>query len=82
MQHKASQGEYTGGAAPYGYRLAGDGEHVEEVAEEQAVLRAARALRASGLSLRQVAAELDRRGMRSRAGRTFGPKQVRAMVAG
>ena len=82
MQHKAAQGEYTGGAVPYGYLIGADGEHVEEVAEEQAVLLAARGLRASGLSLRQVAAELDRRGMRSRTGRAFGPKQVRAMVAG
>lgn len=26
MQHKASQGEYTGGQAPYGRRVASDGE--------------------------------------------------------
>src|SRR6266478_4590632 len=35
LKHKALQGEYTGGDAPYGYRLAADGE------------RLARALRAS-----------------------------------
>jgi hypothetical protein len=29
MQHKASQGEYTGGQAPYGRRVAPDGERLE-----------------------------------------------------
>src|SRR6267142_2682368 len=29
MQHKASQGQYTGGHPPFGWRLAGDGEHLE-----------------------------------------------------
>jgi site-specific DNA recombinase len=82
MQHKASVGEYTGGAAPYGYRLAADGEHIEEVPAEQAVIAAARVLRASGLSLRTVARELDRQGLRSRVGRIFGPEQVSGMVAG
>jgi DNA invertase Pin-like site-specific DNA recombinase len=81
MQHKAAQGEYTGGHAPYGYRLAADGEHLQPVPEEQAVLAAARELRASGLSLRHVATELDHRGLRSRSGRAFGPKQIRDMVA-
>ena len=80
MQHKAGCGEYTGGVLPFGYRLAADGEHVEELLAEQAVLAAARELRASGLSLRAVAAELARLGHNGRTGRPFGPKQVRAMV--
>jgi len=29
MQHKASQGEYTGGWAPYGRRVAADGARLE-----------------------------------------------------
>ena len=81
MQFKITQGEYTGGRAPYGYRLAADGAHVETLPAEQAILASARELRASGLSLRQVAAELARRGHQSRTGRPFGPKQVREMVA-
>ena len=81
MQHKASVGEYTGGAAPFGYRLAADVEHLEPVAEEQAILAAARELRASGLSLRAVAAELDRRGLRSRTGGTFAAMQISRMLA-
>jgi DNA invertase Pin-like site-specific DNA recombinase len=81
MQHKASEGEYTGGAAPYGYRLATDGEHLEEVADEQAVIAAARELHLAGLSLRKVAAALEARGLRSRAARPFQAVQVARMVA-
>jgi len=80
MQHKAKQGEYTGGRVPYGHRLAADGDHLEPVAAEQRVMVEARRLRAAGLSLRAVAAELDRLGFRSRTGRTFGAEQISAMV--
>lgn len=81
MQHKASQGEFTGGAAPYGYQVAEDGVRLVEVAAEQAVLEEARTLRAAGMSLRAVAAELDRMGMRSRSGKPFAAVQVARMVA-
>jgi hypothetical protein len=39
-----------------------------------------RQLRAQGLSLRAVAAELHQRGIRSRTGRGFAPVQVKRMV--
>lgn len=81
MRFKAEQGEYTGGVAPYGFRLADDGVHLVAVEAEQAVLVAARELRAAGLSLRGVARELDRRGLRSRVGRPFSAAQIRGMVA-
>jgi site-specific DNA recombinase len=81
MQHKAGQGEYTGGAAPYGYRLAGDAEHLEPVAEEQAVLAVVRELRAAGLSFRKVAAELAVRGVLNRNGRPFDAARLCRMVA-
>jgi site-specific DNA recombinase len=69
MQHKASQGEYTGGQAPYGRRVAPDGERLEDDAEESQARALARQPRSRGLSLRGVAAELDRLGIRSRTGR-------------
>lgn len=81
MQHKAAAGEYTGGAVPYGFRLAPDGIHIEESAPEQAVINEARELRASGLSLRATAAALAARGRVARNGRIFQAEQVRAMVA-
>ncbi len=82
MQHKASQGEYIGGAAPYGYVLAADGVTLVEVESEQAAIAEARALRATGLSLRKVGEELDRQGLRARNGRPFAPVQILRMVGG
>lgn len=81
MQHKASQGEYTGGAAPYGHALAADGVALVEVEAEQAVIAEARTLRTAGLSLRKVAELLDSKGLRARNGRTFAASQVARMVA-
>jgi site-specific DNA recombinase len=81
MQHKASQGEYTGGQAPYGRRVGADGTRLEEEAQEAQARALARQLREQGLSLRAVAAELHRRGVRSRTGRGFAPVQVKRMVA-
>jgi DNA invertase Pin-like site-specific DNA recombinase len=80
MAHKASQGEFTGGRVPYGYALADDGVALVEVEAEQAVVREARTLRASGLSLRAVAAELAARGFVARTGRAFGAEMVRRMT--
>jgi len=54
MQHKAKQGEYTGGWAPYGRRVAPDGASLELDAQEEAARAVARQLRAKGLSLRAV----------------------------
>ena len=81
MQHKASQDEFTGGRVPYGFKLGADGVHLDEEPAEQAVLEEARTLRAAGLSLRMVAAELDKLGMHSRTGRAFAAVQVARMVA-
>ena len=81
MQHKARQGEYTSGWAPYGRRVAADGARLEPDPQEEAARAVARRLRARGPSLRAVAAELERRGIRSRTGKGFAPVQVRRMIA-
>lgn len=81
MQYKAANGEYTGGHVPYGYCLADDGTHLEANPAEAEAVDLARDLRAAGLSLRAVAAELDRRGYRSRADRPFTPAAVARMAA-
>ena len=78
MQHKAACGEFTGGEAPFGWRAV-EGRLVT-VEAEQATIVEARRLRAAGVSLRTVARELDRAGMRSRAGRPFVAVQVRRML--
>ncbi len=79
MAHKAAQGDYCGGAAPYGYAVE-DGRLVP-VEAEQMVIAAALEARAAGLSLRTVARVLAERGFRTRAGSTFAAVQVARMVA-
>jgi DNA invertase Pin-like site-specific DNA recombinase len=80
MQHMASEGEFTGGEAPFGYGVGADGKLVPDEGE-QAVIVEARSLRDAGLSLRRVAADLDANGHRSRTGRPFAASQVARMVA-
>jgi DNA invertase Pin-like site-specific DNA recombinase len=81
LQHKRHKGEYTGGRAPYGHRLRIDGMTLDEDPAEKAALAAAHKARNAGLSLRAIAAEIDRRGFVSRTGQAFGPAQIRRMVA-
>lgn len=80
LQHKKSRGERVG-AIPYGKRLAPDGVHLVPHEGEQRVLAAVRELRACGLSLRAIAAELGSRGFKTRTGRTFAPTQINRMLA-
>ncbi len=67
MSHKRSQGERVGNIQ-FGYRLCGDGKHVEPDPAEQAVLSEIRRLRQSGKTLRGIAAALNHRGLRTRRG--------------
>lgn len=81
LRHKARNGEFIGGRVPYGQRLAADGVHLEPHPAEQRVIAAARKLRAQGLALRAIAAELGERGFVSRKGRTFAATQISRMLA-
>ena len=80
MQFKKTKGERVG-AVPYGYDLADDGVNLVENAAEQSVIQQARELHESGLSLRKIAAELDRRGLHARNGQPFQATQIQRMVA-
>jgi hypothetical protein len=64
----------------YPAQAAPDGAMLESDPHEETARAAARQLRAQGLSLRRVAAELERRGVRSRKGRGFAPVQVARMI--
>lgn len=79
LSRKQAAGERVG-AVPYGHRLADDGRTLLYDEGEQTVIREARELRAAGLSIRGVAAELERRGFLSRTGRAFMPTQVARML--
>lgn len=80
MQFKKSKGERVG-SVPYGYFLDGDNITLIEHPDEQDVIRQARELKASGLSLRAIAIELNRRGFNARNGRIFQATQIARMVA-
>lgn len=81
MQHKRSRGQYTGGATPYGWRLAGDGVTLEAHPAEQAVMRDARDLQAAGLSLRAIGARLEAENLLPRTGGHWHAKTVRDLLA-
>lgn len=79
MAHKKAKGEFTGGQAPYGFSNE-NGVLVQNEAE-QGVLAVVAELKAAGLSLRGIVAELDRAGIVSRSGKAFGVTQIARMVA-
>ncbi len=81
MAHKRANDEYTGGEAPYGWRVAGDGVSLEPHAAEQEAIAVARDLRAAGLSLRKVGAELAARGVLPRTGKGWHPEKVKRLCA-
>lgn len=76
MRHKRARGEYTGGAAPYGWRVARDGRTLEPHARERVAIRAARRLRAHGVSYRGIGRQLTAAGHRPRSGGHWHAKTV------
>ena len=56
------RGRYLGGALPFGYRVAADGETLQEVPEEQAAIVRMKRLRRQGKSLRAISADMKGRG--------------------
>ena len=69
LAHKRANGEKTGGAVPFGSRLAADGIHLEPEPSEQEALELIKALRADGVSLRAIAAHLNQAGVPARGKR-------------
>ena len=67
MRHKRAVGERVG-TVPYGYRVGLDGSQLESLPPEQAILTRIRDLRASSLSLREIAIRLNCDGARTRRG--------------
>jgi len=80
MQHKRNRGEYTGGVAPYGWRVGTDGVNLEVHPGEQTIMTAARELREAGLSLEKVGARLEAEGLLPRTGGRWHAKTVRDLL--
>lgn len=73
------QGRRVSRHAPYGYRLAPDGLHLEPEPREQAALARLRGL-APGRSLRALAAALAEGGILARNGRPFAPMTLARLI--
>lgn len=72
---KAARGERVGGV-PYGRQVAADGRTLEANEAEAELVSIVLDLRAAGLSYAAVAAELEKRGFRTRKGGRIAPTQV------
>lgn len=81
LRHKQAKGEKIGGAVPCGYTLAADGVNLLPDPVEQDVIAQARELHSGGMSLRKVAAELQRQGFSARNGQPFQVTQIQRIVA-
>jgi len=79
MRHKRASGERVG-TVPFGYRVAGDGLHLEVEPREQAVAVQVEAMKAAGFTLRGITAELNRRGLTTRRGTAWRFQYVAQVV--
>jgi len=79
MRHKRAKGERVG-TVPFGFRLSADGVTLEPEPAEQAVLDLIRELRAGGMTVRAVAAELNNRGYATRRGTPWRNEYISALA--
>lgn len=79
LRHKRTNGERVGNIA-YGYRLSGDGRHLEADEVEQAALVRIAALRRGKKTLREIARDLNERGHRTRRGSAWRHEYVKRIV--
>lgn len=77
MAHMKANGDFTGGQAPYGYAV--ENGKLVPVEGEQEVIRVAKDLRATGLSLREVGKELVSRGLVPRTAKSYSPAMIKRM---
>jgi len=80
LRHKSSKGERVG-QVPYGYSLAGDGVRLVANPEEEALCEMLRQLKRSGMSWRQIADEMNARGVRTKKGKTWTWQTARKAAA-
>jgi DNA invertase Pin-like site-specific DNA recombinase len=75
MQKKKDAGKRVG-YIPFGFQLA-EGNRIEKCPKEQAILAQIKELRSSGLSIREIATELNYRGIFNRNGNKWNHESVR-----
>jgi DNA invertase Pin-like site-specific DNA recombinase len=79
LSHKRANGYKTGGSVPYGYSVDAEG-LLLEIHKEQKAIILMRQLRRKGLTLRAIAAELEKRGITSKTGKAWSAQIVSAVV--
>lgn len=79
LQVKRRRGERVG-TVPYGYRVAADGSRLIKDAAEQKIVALVKRLRAQGLSLRAIAAELGRRGHQPKRGASWHASTIKKIA--
>lgn len=80
LQHKIRKGERCG-KVRFGYELAADGKTLVAVPVEQEAIDLMKQLRAEGESYRDIAAELNRRGIQTKEGSGWLHTSVRGILA-
>ena len=80
LEHIRALGKKTGGDVPFGYRLARDGRTLVEHKREQKTVALILELTGEGLSMRKVAAELNRRGIKTKKGKQWHNVQVASVL--
>lgn len=77
LAHKKSRGEPVG-RTPFGFRIVGRG--LFPVPDEQAIVEEIRRQRASGLTLREIAAQLEETGVPTQRGGRWSPSVIRRLI--
>lgn len=80
LQHKIGKGERCG-KVRFGYALAADGKTLVAVPSEQEAIELMKKLRAAGQTLRDIAAELNRRGIQTKEGGQWKHTTVSGILA-
>jgi DNA invertase Pin-like site-specific DNA recombinase len=77
---KRSRRERISRDPPYGWRLSGDGTHIEPEPREEAAVALAQKLRRSGLSLRRIGYRLAKRGYTPRSATRWHPQTISSIT--
>jgi DNA invertase Pin-like site-specific DNA recombinase len=80
LQHKIAKGERCG-KVRFGFDLADDGKTLVPNTQEQEAIRLMQDLRAAGESLRDIAEELNRRGICTKEGRPWKHTSAQGILA-
>ena len=81
MKHKAEKNEYTGGVAPFGWKVGKDGIKLVPDQSEQQAIRLAVQWRQSGVSLRKIGALLEERGITPKSGTKWYASSVKRALS-